>query len=85
MTYTKPGRIQEVILEHRAIVNALQKHDSSASYEAMKKHVEKSGQIFLKMAYSNKNSWWCHLYAVNMFRSKLQGLAILIDKKEFVK
>ncbi len=54
LTYTKPGRIQEVVSEHKAIVSALMRHDSSSSYEAMKKHVEKSGQIFLNMAYPDK-------------------------------
>lgn len=54
LTYTKPGRIQEVILEHNEIIGALQKHDGSAAYEAMKKHAKKSGEIFLKMAYADK-------------------------------
>ncbi|MCI1945274.1 GntR family transcriptional regulator [Clostridium luticellarii] len=55
LTYTKPGRIEEVVLEHNEIVDALQRHDSQAAYDAMKKHVENSGHIFLSMAYSDKN------------------------------
>ncbi|WPC40444.1 GntR family transcriptional regulator [Clostridium sp. JS66] len=53
LTYTKEGRIQEVLNEHNEIIKALVKHNSDAAHDAAKVHVEKSSNVFLEMSYSN--------------------------------
>ncbi|OBR92434.1 MULTISPECIES: GntR family transcriptional regulator [Clostridium] len=54
LTYTKPGRLQEAFTEHSEIIKNLRQHNSDGSYNSAKKHVEKSSEAFLKMAYFEK-------------------------------
>jgi len=51
LTYTKNGRLREVLGEHNEVIKALQNHDSDEAYSAAKKHVEKSSEVFLEMKY----------------------------------
>lgn len=54
LTYTKTGRLEEVMNEHYEIIKALRNHDSTEAHNAAKIHVEKSSKIFLEMEYSEK-------------------------------
>ena len=51
VSYTKPGRIQEVYDEHAELIDCLRRHDSDAAHAAAKRHIEKSSETFLEMAY----------------------------------
>lgn len=51
LTYTKNGRLKEVLDEHNEVIKALQNHDSDEAYNAAKKHVKKSSEVFLEMKY----------------------------------
>ncbi|QXE17432.1 GntR family transcriptional regulator [Clostridium sp. 001] len=54
LTYTKSGRLQEVFNEHNEIIKSLRQHNSDKSYNSAKRHIEKSNEVFLKMAYFKK-------------------------------
>ncbi|HBV87640.1 GntR family transcriptional regulator [Desulfosporosinus sp.] len=51
VAYSKPGRPEEVWVEHNAIIEALRKHDSSAAEVAAKSHAENSCKAYLEMAF----------------------------------
>jgi len=51
VAYSKPGRPAEVWVEHKAIIEALSRHDSSEAEAVAKKHAENSSKAFLEMAY----------------------------------
>jgi len=51
VAYSKPGRSEEVWVEHNAIIEALRQHDSSAAEAAAKSHVENSNKAYLEMAF----------------------------------
>lgn len=51
VAYSKPGRPQEVWVEHNAIIEALSRHDSSEAEAVAKRHAENSSKAFLEMAY----------------------------------
>lgn len=50
IAYTKPGRIEEALIEHGKIVQTLRNHDSHEAEEAAKQHVEKSSEAYMKIA-----------------------------------
>lgn len=50
VAYTKPGRIEEALVEHQAILDALCNHDSHEAEEAAKRHVEKSSKAYMEIA-----------------------------------
>ena len=50
VAYTKPGRVEEVLVEHKAIVEALSNHDSHEAEETAKRHVEKSSKAYMEIA-----------------------------------
>lgn len=50
VAYTKPGRFEEALVEHKAIVEALCNHDSHKAEEAAKRHVEKSSEAYIEIA-----------------------------------
>lgn len=52
LTYTKQGRLEEVLEEHNRIIEALRKHDSDEAYNAAKTHVGKTSEVYLTMSYS---------------------------------
>ncbi|AYD39903.1 GntR family transcriptional regulator [Clostridium fermenticellae] len=52
LTYTKKGRIEEVLEEHKKIIEALRSHNSDEAYNAAKIHVGKTSEVYWKMAYS---------------------------------
>lgn len=51
VAYSKPGRSEEVWVEHNEIIEALRRHDSSEAEAAAKRHTENSSKAFLEMAY----------------------------------
>ncbi len=51
VAYSKPGRSEEVWVEHKALLKALRAHDSSGAEAAAKIHTENSSKAFLEMAY----------------------------------
>lgn len=50
IAYSKPGRDQEVWVEHCAIIEALNSHDSMEAEVVAKRHAENSSKAFLQMA-----------------------------------
>ncbi|AFQ42923.1 GntR family transcriptional regulator [Desulfosporosinus meridiei] len=55
VAYSKPGRSEEVWVEHNEIIEALSRHDSSQAEVVAKRHAENSSKAFLKMAYWEKD------------------------------
>lgn len=53
VAYSKPGRAEEVWMEHNGIIEALRNHNSSEAEAAAKKHTENSSKAFLEMAFWN--------------------------------
>ena len=51
VAYSKPGRSEEVWVEHNEIIEALRSHDSSGAEAAAKRHTENSSKAFLEMAF----------------------------------
>jgi len=51
VAYSKPGRPEEVWLEHKAIIEALRNHDSLEAEVTAKRHTENSSKAFLEMAF----------------------------------
>lgn len=49
VAYTRPGRVEAVYKEHQELLAYLRRHDSDGAYEAAKRHVEQSSQVFLEM------------------------------------
>lgn len=54
VAYSKPGRSEEVWVEHNEIIEALRRHDSFEAEAAAKRHTENSSKAFLEMAYWGK-------------------------------
>ncbi len=54
VAYSRPGRSEEVWVEHNAIIDALRRHDSSEAEAVAKRHAENSSQAFLDMAFRDK-------------------------------
>ena len=52
VAYSKPGRIEEVRVEHKAMIEALRCKDSVVAEAAAKRHAENSCKAFLEMAFS---------------------------------
>ncbi|TGE31586.1 GntR family transcriptional regulator [Desulfosporosinus sp. Sb-LF] len=50
VAYYKPGRPEEVWIEHSEIIQALRDHDKLRADAAAKRHVENSSKAFLEMA-----------------------------------
>ncbi|HBW39033.1 GntR family transcriptional regulator [Desulfosporosinus sp. BICA1-9] len=51
VAYSKPGRPEEVWVEHSAIIEALRRHDSSEAEATGKRHAENSSKAYLEMAF----------------------------------
>ncbi|MHB8076358.1 GntR family transcriptional regulator [Desulfosporosinus fructosivorans] len=51
VAYSKPGRSEEVWLEHNEIIAALRNRDSLGAESAAKRHTENSSKAFLEMAF----------------------------------
>ncbi len=51
VAYSKPGRTEEVWLEHNEIIAALRNHDSLEAEATAKRHTENSSKSFLEMAF----------------------------------
>lgn len=54
VAYSKPGRPEEVRVEHNGIIEALRNHDSAEAEAAAKRHTENSSKAFLEMAFWEK-------------------------------
>ena len=48
---TPPGRIREVLAEHRAVVEAIEAGDASGAREAMKRHLGVTGDLLGEVAH----------------------------------
>lgn len=55
VAYSKPGRPEEVWVEHNAIIEALHQHDSAAAEAAAKNHAENSSRAYLEMAFLSES------------------------------
>lgn len=55
VAYSKPGRSEEVWVEHNDIIMALSKHDSLEAEAVAKRHAQNSSNAFLEMAYKEKD------------------------------
>jgi len=53
VAYSKPGRLEEVRVEHQAIIEALRCNDSVGAETAAKRHAENSCKAFLEIAYDS--------------------------------
>ena len=51
VAYSKPGRPEEVWVEHNAIIDALRRHDSAEAETVAKTHADNSCKAYLEMAY----------------------------------
>lgn len=51
VAYSKPGRPEEVWIEHNAIIDALRRHDSAEAEIVAKTHAENSSKAYLEMAF----------------------------------
>lgn len=49
VAYTKPGRTEEALVEHAAIVQALRNRNSQEAEEVAKHHVEKSSAAYMEI------------------------------------
>ena len=54
VAYSKPGRLEEVRVEHNGIIEALRGKDCSGAEAAAKRHAENSCKAFLEMAFSEQ-------------------------------
>lgn len=50
VAYTKPGRIEQALIEHAEIVRALGQHDCEKAEKAAKLHVKKSSVAYMEIA-----------------------------------
>lgn len=51
VAYAKPGRPEEVWLEHNEIIEALRRQDGTEAEAAAKRHAENSSKAYLEMAF----------------------------------
>ncbi|HBP65459.1 MAG TPA: GntR family transcriptional regulator [Desulfosporosinus sp.] len=55
VAYSKPGRLEEVRVEHKGIIEALRCKDSAGAEAAAKRHAENSCNAFLEMAFNSES------------------------------